>query len=174
MHEGRGRTTTHDDTPDIDLTGDLQSLGITSLCQWDVMVFLHRHGDTLTGANHLARLLGYETALIVTAIEALEAAGLIMRSRVPQGARFYQFISPLDARSREVLERLLSFTSHRAGRLRLAKHLSLGDQPAGEALQARRRYLAEGRRARRLVRLRSVPPDPQCNQKKEHKWLKAV
>jgi hypothetical protein len=66
---------THDDTPDIDLTGDLQSLGITSLCQWDVMVFLHRHGDTLTGANHLARLLGYETALIVTAIEALEAAG---------------------------------------------------------------------------------------------------
>ena len=76
----------------------LRTLGITSLCQWDVVVFLHRHRDSLMGADHLASLLGYETAFIVGAMEELEALGLLRRSRISKGARFYHFIPGLDHR----------------------------------------------------------------------------
>ena len=156
--------------PAIDIIGDLQTLGITSLCQWDVMVFLQRHRDSLLGADHLARLLGYETEFIVVAMEELEALGLVRRSRVSQGARFYHFIPPLGTQSHMALERLLALASHRPGRLHLSRQLRRGRPTSNPSLHAARQYVSEARRARR----RTQPGAQVRNQQGENTWLKAV
>ena len=44
-----------DKQPDLQVEGWLQTLGIESLCQWDVLVFLYRHQPTLVRAEHIAR-----------------------------------------------------------------------------------------------------------------------
>jgi hypothetical protein len=108
----------------------LRTLGITSLCQWDVVVFLYRHRDSLMGADHLAHLLGYETAFIVGAMEELEALGLLRRSRISKGARFYHFIPPSETHHITALGGLLAFTHHQPGRWRLSRLLRRGGQTA--------------------------------------------
>src|SRR5215471_11737827 len=81
--------------PDAEIAGWLTTLGITTLCQWDVLVFLYRHQSTLLGAADLSRLLGYPSNALVIALDVLESRELVARSRVSQGARLYQFhISP--------------------------------------------------------------------------------
>jgi hypothetical protein len=47
---------------DAEIDGWLNTLGIASLCQWDVLVFLYRHQTSLVGADFIARLLGYARA----------------------------------------------------------------------------------------------------------------
>ena len=47
---------------DADIDGWLHTLGITSLCQWDVLLFLYRHQTSLVGADSIARFLGYAKA----------------------------------------------------------------------------------------------------------------
>jgi hypothetical protein len=72
----------------------LTTVGVTSLCQWDVLVFLAGHQATLLGVEALARLLGYATESLVAALDALEALTLVERSRVSQGARLYHCRRP--------------------------------------------------------------------------------
>jgi len=43
-----------DNQPDLQVEGWLKTLGIESLCQWDVLVFLYRHQPTLVRAEHIA------------------------------------------------------------------------------------------------------------------------
>src|SRR4029453_19353068 len=62
--------------PDPEIVGWLTTLGVTSLCQWDVLVFLYRHHTTLLGAEDLARLLGYTSHTIVLALAGLETQEL--------------------------------------------------------------------------------------------------
>jgi len=118
------------------------------------MIFLYRHRDSLMGADHLGRLLGYETESIVATMEELEALGLVRCSRVSQGARFYDFIPSSEAQSHLALERLLAFSRHRTGRVRLSMQLRRDNQTSNEAPQAARQHLAEARRARRHTQLR--------------------
>jgi hypothetical protein len=134
----------------------LRTLGITSLCQWDVVVFMHRHRDSLMGADHLASLLGYETAFIVGAMEELEALGRVRRSRISKGARFYHFIPPSETHHIAALSGLLAFTHHRAGRLRLSRLLRRGGQTA----HVDRRVARTGPASR--------------HQRKDITWLKAI
>jgi hypothetical protein len=54
---------------DPEVAGRLHTLGVVSLCQWDVLVFLYRHQSTLLGAADLARLLGYPSDSIVVALD---------------------------------------------------------------------------------------------------------
>jgi MarR family len=110
-----------DDRPDPD--GWLQFLGIDSLCQWDVLVFLYRHQVSLVSAEHIARLVGYDAGGVVTALDGLESLDLVSRSRVSQAVRLYQFTRPPDPRRRTGLDRLLLFAQGRAGRLSLARKL---------------------------------------------------
>ena len=35
-------------------------VGISLLSEWDVLVFVYRHGASLTSAEQIARLIGYE------------------------------------------------------------------------------------------------------------------
>ena len=105
-----------DNTPDVEVIGWLKTLGIVSLCQWDLLMFLYRHQTSLFGADYLARLSGYATELVVTALDILESLGLVGRSRISQGARYYQFIMPSLLPQVEAFEQLLALASHRAGR----------------------------------------------------------
>jgi hypothetical protein len=62
--------------PDPAIVGWLTTLGVTSLCQWDILVFLYRHHTTL---------LGYTSHTILSALDGLESQELVARSRVSQG-----------------------------------------------------------------------------------------
>jgi DNA-binding MarR family transcriptional regulator len=132
----------HEHLSDADLEGLLKALGITSLCQWDVLVFLYHHQTSLLGANFIAHLLGYASDPVVAALDALAFLGLVERSRVSQVARLYQFTVPTDPQRHDAWTALLPLASHRAGRVRLAEHLRGGDQTAQ----------AERDEARRLMR----------------------
>jgi len=121
-----------DNQPDLQVEGWLNTLGIESLCQWDVLVFLDRHQSSLVNAEHIARFLGYATAEVVAALDSAEASGLVERSRVSQGVRLYELIAPADATRRDALKRLLTFVdSHtrRLVRLLLARRLAASDRP---------------------------------------------
>jgi len=112
---------------DLQIEGWLQTLGIDSLCQWDLLVFLYGHQASLVSAEHIARLLGYPTGDVVTALKTLESLGLVERSRVSQGVRLYQFTGRADPPRGDALDRLKTFAESRAVRLPLAKKLRRGD-----------------------------------------------
>src|SRR5229473_1778163 len=78
-----------DNQPDLQVEDWLKTLGIESLCQWDVLVFLYRHQSSLVSAEDIARFLGYATVEVVAALDSLESSGLVERSRVSQGVRLY-------------------------------------------------------------------------------------
>src|ERR1019366_6197834 len=75
-----------DNQPDLQVEGWLKTLGIESLCQWDVLVFLYRHQSALVRAEHIARVLGDATAEVVAALDSLESSGLVQPSRVSRSA----------------------------------------------------------------------------------------
>ena len=154
--------------PDTEVAGWLSTLGVTSLCQWDVLVFLYRHQTTLLGAADLARLLGYPSDSIVVALDVLEALAFVMRSRVFQGARLYQFSVPLDSPGGEAFARLQALADHRPGRVRVAQQLRL-DRTHGETLQAAKRFLADAQQ-----RLHVVRQHAQQREERRKTWQKAI
>ena len=118
-----------DNEPDIRVEGWLKTLGIESLCQWDVLVFQYRHQSGLVSAEHIARFLGYATAAVVAALDSLQSSGLGERSRVSQGVSLHQVTALADPARREALERLLTFADSRTLRLLLAQRLRGCDRP---------------------------------------------
>ena len=118
-----------DNQPDLQVEGWLKTLGIESLCQWDVMVFLDRHPSILDSNEHIARFVGYATAEVVAALDSLESSVLLERSRVSQGVRLYQLTAPADPTRRDALERLMTLADGHTGRLLLARRLRGSDQP---------------------------------------------
>jgi DNA-binding MarR family transcriptional regulator len=153
---------------DPEVAGWLSTLGVTSLCQWDVLVFLYRHQTTLLGVVDLARLLGYPSDSIVVALDVLEALSFVVRSRVSQGARLYQFSVSLDSPSGEAFTRLQALADHRPGRIRVAQQLRL-DRTHGETLQAAKRFLADAQQRLQIVRQHAQ----QCKERRKT-WRKAI
>jgi hypothetical protein len=122
--------------PETAVTGWLQTLGVVSRCQWDVLVFVACHQTTLLGAADLARLLGYAPEAVVTALEGLETLALIERSRVSQGARLYQCRVPPDSPRGAAFARLQTLAATRAGRVLLTQQWRQGPTSAARAPQA--------------------------------------
>ena len=120
-----------DNQPDLQVEGWLKTLGIESLCQWDVLVFLYRHQSSLVSAEHIARFLGYATAEVVAALDSLESSGIVERSRVSQGVRLYQLTAPADPARRDALERLMTLADSHTVRLLLARRL-WGSDPVAQ------------------------------------------
>jgi len=116
-----------DKQADLGEEGGLRSLGLESLCQWDVLVFLYRHQPSLVSAEHIARFLGYATAEVVAALDSLESSGLVERSRVSQGVRWYQLTAPADPARRDALERLKTLAASPTVRLLLGRRLRGSD-----------------------------------------------
>lgn len=137
------------DSPEAELESWLQTLGVHSLAQWDVLVFLYRHQISLAGADHLARLLGYAAEPVIAALDGLESQGLVERSRIEQNVRLYQFTAPADGPRGEALERLLAFADGRAGRSALAKRLRKNERPASDLLLAAPQLHREEKRRKR-------------------------
>jgi len=133
----------HEHSSDTEIDGWLKTLGIASLCQWEVLVFLYRHQTSLLGADFIARPLGYASGPVVGALDVLELLGLVERSRVSQILRLYKFTVPSDPQRSDAWAHLLPLASHHASRLRLSKLLRGGDQtdqewlPSGPALPCR-------------------------------------
>ena len=127
--------------PDLQVEGWLKTLGVASLCQWDVLVFLYRHQTSLAGVAFIANLLGYATEPVVAALDYLESLGLVQRSRVSQNVRLYQFTVPSDPLRGDAYERLLALADSRAGRVLLSKKLRGRDRIHQEMRQAARRVL---------------------------------
>jgi DNA-binding MarR family transcriptional regulator len=66
----------------------LDGTGISLLSEWDVLIFVYRHGASLTTADQIARLLGYESRVVSDVLDRLEREKLIERSRPSQGVFF--------------------------------------------------------------------------------------
>jgi DNA-binding MarR family transcriptional regulator len=125
----------HQENPlDAEVEGWLKTLGIESLCQWDVLVFFHGHQMSLLGPAHLASLLGYEIGLVAAALDVLESLRLVERSRVSQGVRMDRFTVPADPQHRDAWERLFALANSRAGRVVLSKKLRAGARTPQEGL----------------------------------------
>jgi hypothetical protein len=153
---------------DAEIDGWLQTLGITSLCQWDVLIFLYRHQTSLLGADFIARLLGYANDPVVDALNRLEFLGLVERSRVSQIVRLYQFTVAPDPPRGDAWAQLLALAGDRAGRVHLSKRLRGGDRTDQERLEAAQRFLAkaqQGVQATRRWRARRGGKEP---------WRKAI
>ena len=117
----------------------LQSVGLESLCQLEVLTFFHRHPTSVLPASYLARLLGYPMEPVATVLDSLATLRLLEWSPQPRGARAYQVVvSPVPSRS-EALERLLSLSENRSGRLLLGKHFGRRNQTVREDQQAAQR-----------------------------------
>jgi hypothetical protein len=100
----------------------LQTLGVDFLTEWDALTFVYQHATSLCTAAHIARLIGYDKVETAGALQKLETLGLIERSRVTQGIRFYRVPAPAEPRCR-CLQELMSLTQDRAGRLLLLRQL---------------------------------------------------
>ena len=105
-----------DNQPDLQVEGWLKTLGIESLCQWDMLVFLYRHQSILVSTDDIALFVGYATAEVVAVLDSLESSGLVERSRVSQGVRLYQ----LTATGRPYASRRLGAAHDPRGQLHCA------------------------------------------------------
>jgi hypothetical protein len=92
---------------DTEIDGCLDTWGISLLDEWDVLVFLHRHQTTLTDVERMGALLGYSKPVVSKALEKLETAGLVRRSRPSRGVRLYQLVSSVDSSRQACFELLL-------------------------------------------------------------------
>ena len=99
-------------------------MGISLLCDWDVFAFVYRHVTSLTTAEQIARLIGYEIAVVGGALDRLESQELIERSRPSRGARLYRVINSKDLEHQRFLQELVNLSESRAGRLELVRQLS--------------------------------------------------
>jgi DNA-binding MarR family transcriptional regulator len=102
----------------------VDSVGISLLCDWDVFAFVYRHVTSLTSADQIARLVGYESKVVGGALDRLERQKLIERSRPSRGVRLYRVLTSKDIAHRRCLRELVTLSESRAGRLELAKRLS--------------------------------------------------
>jgi DNA-binding MarR family transcriptional regulator len=114
----------------------LKTLGIARLAEWDVLMFIYRHGTSLADADRLSRLLGYNRAAVGAALDALTSSGLVRRSRNSNGIRLYRFPDRIpDESRRRALEELTKLADERQGRLLLVK--SLPETARDKELRAR-------------------------------------
>jgi DNA-binding MarR family transcriptional regulator len=101
----------------------LDTMGISLLSEWDVLAFVYRHGASLISADQIARLIGYESTVVGSALDRLEREKLIERSRSSQGVHYFRILASTDAARQRCFQQLISLSESRAGRLLLTKRL---------------------------------------------------
>jgi DNA-binding MarR family transcriptional regulator len=108
---------------ELSLQSCVDNVGVSLLCDWDVFTFVYRHVTSLTSADQIARLIGYESGVVGGALDRLERQKLIERSRPSRGVRLYSVLNSNDVEHRCCLRKLVILSESRAGRLELAKRL---------------------------------------------------
>jgi hypothetical protein len=123
----------HEQNLEPPLQSCVLNVGISLLCDWDVFAFVYRHVTSLTTAEQIARLLGYETGVVGGALDRLESQKLIERSRPSRGVRLYRVRPSNDVEHQHCLRELVRLSESRAGRLELARQLHpLSSRPLRE------------------------------------------
>jgi len=107
----------------VQVDGWLDVLQISTVVEWDVLVFLHRHGTLLVKAETIALLVGYDKDPVGKTLDNLVSLGLVRRSRSSQGVRFYRFDVPLNSAIERSTEQLLKLSAERTGRLIITRRL---------------------------------------------------
>jgi hypothetical protein len=123
MQPGTSPILEREKSQELSLLSCLDDLGISSLSEWDVLAFVYHHGVSLTNADHIARLLGYESTVVADALDRLERNQLVERSRPCQGARLYRIPVSTDVGCRGFLQHLIFLSESRSGRLLLTEQL---------------------------------------------------
>jgi DNA-binding MarR family transcriptional regulator len=107
----------------------METLGIRSIAEWDVLAFLHRHGTSLASAELISGLLGYPRAIVGSALDSLTSAGLVERSRRDLGVRVYRLaLREVSDALRHSLRELMTIAKDRQGRLLLVRYFQ-AEQP---------------------------------------------
>jgi hypothetical protein len=100
----------------------LEILDISALAEWDVLVFVNRHGTTIASAANMVGLIGYSQSVIESALEKLTKARLIQSSR-SDGIGLYRLVQ-LDMPARQdSFNALMKMATQRSGRLHLIRAL---------------------------------------------------
>ena len=122
----------------------LEVVGIFRLIDWDVLAFVYRHGVSLTSAEQIARLIGYENTVVGRALDRLEHGYFIERSRCVRGVRFYRTMALTDPQRERCLQYLISLVNSRAGRLLLTQELQSISPQSDRSKQITRAHGLEG------------------------------
>jgi DNA-binding MarR family transcriptional regulator len=97
------------------------------VADWDVLVFVRRHGTTIASDANMVGLIGYSPSVIEAALNGLTKAGLIQSSR-SDGTGLYKFV-PLDTPAgRDCLDALTKMADRRSERLQLIGALRKTDK----------------------------------------------
>jgi len=109
----------------------LARIGLTRVCDLDLLMFFARHSHALLASESLARFLGHDLQDIADSLEVLMAAGLLTRVQTPaHAARLYVF-APNET-SDDWLPPLIELASTREGRLALRRDLRTRREGAAE------------------------------------------
>jgi hypothetical protein len=115
-------------TPEVSLSlhvgGWLKDIRISQISEWDILMFLYRHGMSLADAAQIALLVGYGTSAVGKALARLASLGLVKRSPSFQGVRLFRFAMPLDSTQKESMRQLLKLSEKRSGRLMVLRSLT--------------------------------------------------
>jgi hypothetical protein len=103
----------------------LGCLGISSLYEWDVLFFLHRHGATITHNGELAQLVGYESRAVSDALDKLQDRGLVASSRPNSRSELHQVSVNTHPQYKSSFQQLIRVAASREGRLILARQLKV-------------------------------------------------
>jgi DNA-binding MarR family transcriptional regulator len=122
---GANSITERENNLELAVQSCLESMGISLLSEWDILAFVYRHGPSLTTTDQIARLIGYDSTVVSDALDRLERAKLIERSRPSQGegVRLHRMRVSTDVRHRQCLQQFVSLSESRDGRLLLTKLL---------------------------------------------------
>jgi DNA-binding MarR family transcriptional regulator len=135
--QSRANFIIEDEKPmELSLQNCLNGVGISLLSEWDVLIFVYRHGASLISADQIARLVGYPNGIVNDVLDRLEREKLIERSRLSHGVRFYRILASMDSRRWLCLQQLIDLTEYRTGRLQLAKRLKGPLSDSGRKEQA--------------------------------------
>src|ERR1700729_4285590 len=89
----------------------LSTWGISFLGEWDLLVFLHRHRNSLLTVAQISSLVGNDRTAVSQALHQFETAGIVRRSRSLQGIRFNQLVASVDEGRQEAFELLVDLFS---------------------------------------------------------------
>jgi len=92
-------------------------LGVQTIEEWDVLVFLNRHPFSLFRAGTMPSLAGYSSGLSSEALSSLERLGLVKRFRANLNEDVYKLTSPDEPARKLALNYLMNLAEERTVRL---------------------------------------------------------
>lgn len=101
----------------------LAVLGIRTLAEWDILVFLDRHGFSLLDSKQIVQRAGHNAAEVGAALRRLQELGLIRRLRFSEARDMFRRLVPIEQNREHAFTHLMSLADNRAVRLALRKRL---------------------------------------------------